>query len=220
MKIVVYGDIHGRWTKVNNIARHENAPGISTGDLGNYNYGEKFPLWFTPGNHDSEKAVSDFLAEKGNIRPIEAGKFYCLEDGAKFAGLPGIFSEFMFNNTNLPNRPRKYFSRKDIEAMQNLNGIDILIFHEAPCGIGLKKNNQELGSEIVRELIAKIQPKIAFCGHHHLLHASNIGNTKVFCLPQPNRAYMILETSDFSVTQHLANLDEKLGYQYQWEAKP
>lgn len=215
MKLILIGDIHSRWAKVNGIVKHEGCLALSSGDLGNYDYDGESPLYFTPGNHENPRAIKDLLSKRGKLRPIQAGEKYFLPDGTTLAGLPGVYSDFMFNN---PHANGKYFKREDIEHLKSLRGIDILLTHEAPSQINLLKDGRDVGKECVRELILALRPRVVFSGHNHTYHEGRLDGIPSYGLDQPNHSYLVLDTQNFSVAKINASMTNKqIGYQYGWE---
>ena len=224
MKIIVFGDIHGTWGPVERIAKHElpeRGVILSVGDLCNYRFevvGDR-TFVFVWGNHESEGYLQQKTANQKSTDAVYAltpGAISTLVDGTRVAGLSGVYSEHLFEATN---RPLKYYGKEDVEKMKALTGIDVLLTHEAPLGVGMAKEGKDLGRPEVREIIERVQPRLAVFGHHHVYHEGQIGATRVIGLQQPKHSYVILDTDMFSTEQVSAGLStEKIPqWMYAWE---
>lgn len=222
MKITVLGDIHGRWNTVKKIVTQEaldNGVILTVGDLCNYhfdflNFEQKFI--FVWGNHESQS----FLKEKINQQTKEdkayalvPGETYTLPDGTTIAGLSGVYSQHFYAN---PNRPLKFYGEENVEKTIRLSDIDILLFHEAPCGIGVSKDGKELGKPEITDIIRAVKPKIAFFGHHHVSFDGQLGKTRIIGLPQPKHGYVTFDTLKFQPEKVDAQMREG-AWKYGWE---
>ncbi|MFC1696797.1 metallophosphoesterase [Nanoarchaeota archaeon] len=220
MKTIIFGDIHGKWLKVNNIVNYElsnDEISFTTGDLGNYKYEPKNnqKLVICHGNHESFEYIKELQNEiSNNLKALNPGEIYRLPDDTTVTALPGVFSPNKYDS----NESTKFYSKFDIEKILNIKEkIDILITHEAPLGIGIEKNEKDMGKEHVNQIIEYLKPKIAFFGHHHYLHQASIGDTEVIGLDYPNRSYLILDTNNFKYEIMKGQMKDKLGYKYDWE---
>ena len=225
MKIILLGDIHGTWGPVERIAKHE-LPEIgvilSVGDLCKYRFkvvGDR-TFVFVWGNHES---FDGYLQQKtagqktgDAVYALTPGVVSTLADGTRVAGLSGVYSEHFFGENE---RSLKYYGRDDVEKMKALTGIDILLTHEAPVGVGMEKGGADIGRPEVREIVERVQPRLAVFGHHHVYLEGQIGATRVIGLQQPKHSYVILDTDTFSTEKVSAELSTgKIPqWMYQWE---
>lgn len=217
-KLLILGDIHGKWEKVNRIINHEingNGLALSTGDLGNYKFepnGNK-TLFFCYGNHESFYYIDNLLKSKeGNLQTRIAGEIFKL-NGIKISTFPGVYSERFYEN----GEKTKYFSKKDLDKVLTIREpIDILIMHEAPFGIGVIKNGKDLGKTQINQVINHLKPKIAFFGHHHFYFEGEYNGIPIIGLDQPHHSYVLLNTNDFSIKKIDASLNNG-KYEYSWE---
>ncbi len=83
-------------------------------------------------------------------------------------------------------------SEKEAAAMlAGCDAADVLVTHSPPKGVAdVTSGGQSVGSEAIRDAIARIAPKLAVCGHIHDSWGAEgmIGGTRVVNLgPVPNR---------------------------------
>ena len=219
-EILVLGDIHGKWDKTHKIIKQEvgtRGVSLSTGDLCNYDFdpeaGQK--IVFCHGNHENYDKIQRLNDEKGQLTPLLAGEIYKLPGGISLTALPGVYSPHFYEGENL-----KYFTKKDLRKIFSINEpVDILITHEAPRGIGVKKNGEDLGKNQINDVIAHLRPKIAFFGHHHEFIEGEYKGIRIFGTEMPHHSYLMLDTNNFDISRVKADLDSKLGYQYKWEKR-
>ncbi|HII88721.1 TPA: hypothetical protein HA253_03935 [Candidatus Woesearchaeota archaeon] len=132
------------------------------------------------------------------------------------AGLSGVYSDRLFGQSE---RPLKYYGEDDIKTMKALTGIDVLLTHEAPIGVGMEKDGKDLGRQEIREIIEQVQPRLAVFGHHHVYREGQIGATRVIGLQQPKHSYVVLDTDTFSTEKVSAELStgKMPQWTYAWE---
>jgi Icc-related predicted phosphoesterase len=125
------------------------------------------PLLYVHGNHDDKYATMDGC---GGI---------CLEDtvytyqGIRFAGLGGSYRYreglFQFTEAEMKKRAKKLRSR-----IERAGGIDVLVTHVPPKGLGDLDDLPHRGFEIFRELMETYHPAVLLHGHIHMNYASDI----------------------------------------------
>ncbi len=199
-KMVVVGDIHAGWKTVHEIISHEFPNGngllLSVGDT--YTY-PKLPagcrMLFAPGNHENFDLLRMMHSQWGingqRYHPLFAGDV-ALAGGLAIAGMPGIFHEDHFDTRE--NCPSKFFTRAMVRAMKQIDlGIDIMLMHEGPGGIGFTKKGTDVGSTSLTGVIEHLSPQLAFFGHYHKSWQTRLGETEIFGLEYPNRSYMVVE---------------------------
>lgn len=224
MKLILLGDIHSKWGPVQRIAEHERSEDsaiLCVGDLCNYQFdvlqGQRFV--FVWGNHDSERFLREQTTKQkagDSVYALTPGDVYTLADGTRVAGLSGVYSDHFFGEAD---RPLKYYGAEDVEKMKAIQGVDILLTHEAPAGIGLEKEGRDIGRQEIADIIVAMQPRLAVFGHHHIYHEGQIGATRVIGLEQPKNSYVLLDTADFSTQQVSAALStgKTPQWTYEWE---
>lgn len=220
MRIPILGDIHGKWKKANAIINHEAGQGgyaLSTGDLCSYTFqpeqGQQF--LFCHGNHEAFQYIKEIIHTSNNgLRALAPGKVYEVR-GLTVAALPGVFSPHCYEVSNT----LKYYTRADLEKTLAIRKkIDVFLSHEAPQGVGVKKNGKDLGKEHLNQVIHVLQPRMLFFGHHHGYYDAVIENTRVLGTDQVHHSYLLLNPADLSVQRIKATLKEK-EYRYLWEDK-
>jgi hypothetical protein len=126
--------------------------------------------------------------------------------GLKVAYLSGIFAPRFFSEAleaphNLETSKRAgYFRRAEAEALAKEREVDLLLLHEWPRGLAFGKSSTGaavpkpwMGNRVAQELIAKLGPPWAFCGHSHLPWAGTVSHkdgreSRVVCLDQATRS--------------------------------
>ena len=97
------------------------------------------------------------------------------------AGLGGTFAPTWFDTPAgaLPHTPkddkRRHFVREEAEACKRLEGVDILMTHEAARPFILvderggrrEPRRRDAGKPAINEVLAALQPRLHLCGHHH-----------------------------------------------------
>lgn len=148
---------------------------------------------FVRGNHED----FDFLFKNGNtyidpykkIRHLKSGELFTFNEEQKVisvCGLGGIFCPV--EKRGNPDISRKYFTDQEIESLLYLEGydLDILLFHEAPKGMG-DHGHPLTGSEEITLIIERLQPYFAFYGHYkYPPEPTYIGRTLCVCMNSPN----------------------------------
>lgn len=119
-------------------------------------------------------------------------------------------------NRILGRDPRGRFKANEVEVIKKQKS-DIVLFHEIPTGVNVEsmlKIENETGCSALNDIIDKMQPKYAFCGHWHRKAEVMIGKTKVVVLPMLYRdrnnlvSYAILDTENWEL-EWFAHFDER-----------
>lgn len=170
-KILNFSDIHNDTRALERLLAIEADAYFCLGDLVNWGRGlekiapllepKKGRLYVIPGNHESERDISDFCARHGFINfhggTAEIG-------GLRFAGL-GYSTPTPFDT------PGEY---TELEMAARLDAFadyepQVLVCHAPPVNTALDRIKEGLhgGSSSVRDFIEKHQPVFFFCGHIH-----------------------------------------------------
>ena len=78
---------------------------------------------------------------------------------------------------------RRHFVHEEIEACKRLDGVDILMTHEAPRpfivsaeGDSRPAKRWDAGKRPINELLAAVRPRLHLCGHHHRFAGESRGS--------------------------------------------
>lgn len=147
------------------------------------------PLLYVHGNHDESYAVS---APEG-CDPID-GKLIVYK-GLRILGLGGSL-QYSRGRHQYTERQMEKRIRRLGRAIRMVGGVDIVLTHAAPRGVGDWDDHSHRGFEAFLRLIDSYHPKYMFHGHVHLSYGHNIqrqreyGGTKVInCCQKYEIAY-------------------------------
>lgn len=131
------------------------------------------PLLYVHGNHDDRYAVD----------PPEGCD--CIDDklivykGVRILGLGGS-GRYGQGKHMFTERQMMYRIRKMKRAVKAVGGVDILLTHAAPRGVGDWDDYSHRGFEAFLELIDLYHPHYLLHGHVHLNYGSNIARLKEY----------------------------------------
>lgn len=214
MRLGALGDIHGDFASVRRVMRQH--PDISfwlcVGDVadpaGRY---EAFdaPLYWIKGNNEGFDAIASGDLPAG-LHYVPNGTVQTI-GGLRIAGLGGTFAPTMYDiraaelphpkkgsvkATELADR-RRHFVREEVDACKGMQGVDILLTHEAPrpfrVGAGGRAN--DAGKTPINEILAAMKPRLHLFGHHHRFVEMEAHGVKSVCLDLVSRSYLIVEAA-------------------------
>ena len=154
---------------------------LSPGDLA-------CPVYFIGGNHEPFEKL-DIAEMNSDTVPIPWGPnvFYLGRAGAMSIGglsiawLSGIERSEMLPARNTGKKERTYYLESEVERAKKkglaLGDIDVVITHDWPSGVLDGK-----GTQLIRSITEKLQPKLHICGHMHSFYQDTIGKTQVHAL--------------------------------------
>ncbi len=120
----------------------------------------KVPLYFVKGNHD------EFKLKLFNNEFIE---WRCFEyKGIRIAGIGCKNHNKIISEDNM----KKMLIRLYRKIKKN-NGVDIVISHYPPRGLGDGADETHKGYQSIREFIEIVKPKYFIYGHNHLNYGRN-----------------------------------------------
>jgi Icc-related predicted phosphoesterase len=124
------------------------------------------PVLYVHGNHDTSYA---------NFPPEGCD---CIDDhivvynGIRILGLGGCLryhpGEHQFTDAQMHRRIRKLK-----RLLNKMGGVDIVVTHAPPRGVGDGEDQPHWGFEALRELLDQYQPQYLIHGHIHLRYGSN-----------------------------------------------
>jgi hypothetical protein len=225
------GDIHGDFAAVRRIMNvHTDVPfWLCVGDVadadGRY---EPFPspLYWIKGNNDNFDAIAE-ASHNGPPHMVLQNLFYIpngqpIDVGGPFmgghlrvAGLGGTFAPTMYETragdlphpkkgsakaTELADR-RRHFVREEVDACKRIQGVDVLLTHEAPRPF--RVGRMDAGKTPINEVLAAMKPRLHLFGHHHRFAEADVKGVRSVCLDLVGRSYLLVdsETLDFSVAR-------------------
>jgi hypothetical protein len=175
------GDLHGDFDALDRImARHSDVPfWVCPGDLAS----ETAPLFWIKGNNED----FDFVAAQppgagtvANLHYIPNGVSVQAPGGITLAGLGGTFAPTWYDKpaAQLPggkrDDKRRHFVQQEVEACQQLTGVDVFLSHEAARPFLLPSRQKagpsrpiDAGKTPINEVLSAMQPRLHLFGHHH-----------------------------------------------------
>ena len=214
MRFGALGDIHGDFASVRRIMRqHPEIPfWVCVGDVadaaGRY---ESFaaPLFWIKGNNENFDLIASGDLPAG-LHHIPNGTLQTL-DGLRVAGLGGTFAPTMYETpaaglphpkkgtakaTELADR-RRHFVREEVEACKRLQGVDLLLTHEAPRPFRLagEGRGNDAGKTPINEVLAAMKPRLHLFGHHHRFAEMDVQGVRSVCLDVVAASYLIIEAA-------------------------
>lgn len=119
------------------------------------------PLYYVPGNHD--KKFAEHPPE--GCLPLDGGTAVCR--GLRMCGLGGCRSDapgrlYECSDAHMTKRANKL--KKSIEKM---GGLDVLVTHAPPEGLGDGPDRFHRGFSVFRALMEEYRPRVHLFGHVH-----------------------------------------------------
>lgn len=188
MLIGALADIHGNFDAMcRAMMRHPDVPlWLCAGDVASSTgaYPQpKAPLYWIKGNNERFDRIADWEAGRDlvpNLHYIPNGTAARVGP-LTVAGLGGTYAPKWYDTpaAQLPYTPRddkrRHFVREEVDACKRLQGIDILMTHEAPrpfivideARAGAAAKRRDAGKPAINDLLATLKPRLHLCGHHH-----------------------------------------------------
>jgi Icc-related predicted phosphoesterase len=194
MKILVLGDVHGRFESLNRLI-NEKKPDIilQVGDFGYWpakiNFkkinNEKCKIYWCDGNHENHHKLMKIVDAVGERKPIEIinDVYYCprgsiltLPDNRKVLFIGGAMSVDKILRTEGYNWfPEEEISEDDIKSLPDNVNIDIVISHTTPFKFIDKTNkrwSKIAGLDVSCKKLDKVydiyKPGLWYSGHWHI----------------------------------------------------
>jgi Icc-related predicted phosphoesterase len=208
------GDIHGDFATVRRIMdRHPDVPfWLCVGDVADADGGYEqvaAPLYWIKGNNENFDRIA-----AGDLPPrlhhIPNGSAIRIGD-LTVAGLGGTFAPTMYEvapgdlphpnkgtakATELADR-RRHFVRAEVEACKTLQGVDVLLTHEAPRPFRISnaagRPGNDAGKTPINEVLSAMRPRLHLFGHHHRFSESQVGGVQSVCLDLVSRSYLLID---------------------------
>jgi predicted phosphodiesterase len=215
------GDIHGAFEGARRVIdRHPEVPfWVCVGDIAT-DAGRYEPLgatvYWIHGNNDNFDAIA-----AGDLPPdlryIPNGTV-TLIDALRVAGLGGTFAPTWYETraSELPHPKkgtarateladkRRHFVREQVETCKTLDGIDVLLTHEAakpfrpfPGGRG-----PDAGKSQINEVLQAMQPRLHLFGHHHRFSEQEREGVRSVGLDLVTRSYLLIDSRSLDYEFH------------------
>lgn len=142
------------------------------------------PLLFVPGNHDPALTSSP----QGIVWPVTIVNPHLVDPpgprggasvdgrivdvaGLRIAGLGGSVryrkGPNQYTQVEMARRARRLARRATVKRLRDGKGVDILITHAPPKGLGDEDDHPHEGFEAFHELVRRLRPKLLLHGHIH-----------------------------------------------------
>jgi hypothetical protein len=142
------------------------------------------PLLYVPGNHDPDlRERREELAWPPSIQPKDSGDpvgpLGCtnvdgrIEDvaGIRVAGLGGSLryreGPNQYTQREMRRRARRLRRQATAWGLRGRRGVDVLLTHAPPFGVGDEDDPAHRGFEALPELVERLSPKLLVHGHIH-----------------------------------------------------
>lgn len=189
-KIVLIGDCHGHFSRLNSILTNEEPFDffVSVGDVTDYLSPSDIAIvdkwkdkgYYVRGNHDNVECFNNLeLTQEIN--------------GINISGLNGMLKSRTFIKDTSNN-----ISFREVLYLSHLRDIDILVTHQSPTSVF-----DNIGEPVLEELLNYLVPKIYVFGHVHRFKLKFHLNTFVISLPLITRGHAVA----YFVGRNLTNLE-------------
>ncbi len=218
MFFAVLGDIHGDFNALARAMRRVEHVGfwLSVGDVASEDlrYPEPVaPLYWIKGNNED----FDFIASKRGGRNLHflANATRTDIEGVTVGALGGTFAPTWYETpaNALPVRgrddKRRHLVREEVDACKRMSGVDVLLTHEAPrpfiveaggtAGAASRPRRLDAGKAVVNEVLAAMQPRLHFFGHHHRFSDSVRQGVRSIGLDLVSRSFVIVDAASCAV---------------------
>ncbi len=220
MQIGAFGDIHGEFDAVETImARHAHVPlWVQVGDVAS-NEGEYFSpsrdiYWIKGNNEDFDVVAAATLGTPA------APRLHYLPNGRvqqvglwRVAALGGTFAPSWYHSpvSMLPpsrgrrhaggsvklgksrDDKRRHFVREEVLACKALQGVDVLLTHEAPRPFYPAGRRIDTGKTAINEVLTAMRPRLHLFGHHHEFTDSVRQNVRSIGLDLVTKSYLLID---------------------------
>ena len=143
------------------------------------------PVYFIGGNHEPYEMLD--AAEEASPTKWGDNVYYLGRSGAMTIGglniawLSGIQRGETLTIRGTSRKERTYYLEAEVDFAKRkgaiLGDIDIVVTHDWPSGI-----REGRGTDLIRSITEKLEPKLHVCGHMHASHEATIGKTAVHAL--------------------------------------
>ncbi len=205
-KILVLGDLHGNFSKLNAlIAKEKPSLILQCGDFGYWPHfdhqalscidTENTTIYFCEGNNDDIRELLVQCGGKPEATPVHPGIYYMprgsvlqLDDGRRVMFVGGALSVDRFRrHKGLDWFPEEILLAEDLRLLPDEN-MDIIISHTCPLEFDMEKylrycsNDIDPSRQVLSEVLQKYRPDLWYFGHFHIQAGDCYDNTNWFAL--------------------------------------
>jgi Icc-related predicted phosphoesterase len=179
-------------------------------DDGRYE-GFEQPIYWIKGNNENFDAIA--RREFPSSLHFLANGQMAMIGGLRVAGLGGTFAPTWYETAarELPHPvkgtarataladKRRHFVREEVERCQALEGIDVLLTHEAARPYRIRGKGPDAGKTPINEVLAAAQPRLHLFGHHHEFTDQVRQGVRSIGLDLVSRSYLLVDDSTLAV---------------------
>jgi predicted phosphodiesterase len=181
---------------------------LCVGDLLHYDL--PAPTWFVAGNNEDFDVI-DALREGHSPSGARNARLLASTaadvGGLRVAGLSGNFAPTRYEKAreDLSGDRRRHFVRSEVERAADLEGVDVVLTHEAPDG--LIYYGYDAGCRHVTDLLEALEPELCLVGHHHTHREAEIAGIRTVSLAPVWERYYTLDPEGLELTAHEAPVE-------------
>jgi uncharacterized protein len=215
------GDIHGDFVSVQRIVGdHPEIPfwlcvGDIADDRGRYQDFDA-PVYWIKGNNENFDVIAAGTLP-ANLHYIPNAHILTIQH-VRVAGLGGTFAPTWYETpaADLPypggpggrvrDDKRRHFVREEVDACRAMRDIDVLLTHEAPRPYFVsapagKGRPNDAGKTPINEVLASMQPRLHFFGHHHRFSENDRQGVRSVGLDLVSRSYLLIDAKTLEYKQ-------------------
>ncbi|GAA0201876.1 metallophosphoesterase [Halobacterium noricense] len=161
--------------------------------------------WFVAGNNEDFDVIDAIRhdAERSDVINAHLLASTSVElEGLRVAGLSGNHAPTQYDlpRSELEGDRRRHFTRTDVERLAGIEGVDVLLTHEAPTG--LLSYGYDPGCEHINELLDATDPDLCLVGHHHRHREAEIRGCRVVSLAPVWERYYTLDPTALTLESY------------------
>jgi predicted phosphodiesterase len=200
-RILVVGDIHGRWAVLNElIATQKPDLILQAGDLGYFPRQKKYHphhirngttiIRFVDGNHEDHDSLAKI--KRNEVRPgifyQKGGSTITLEDGRVVLFMGGASStDRELRTPEYDWFPQETIRQRDLDNLPDIK-VDIVISHTCPREFEILGTGWHPGNDpsmvALSEILEMYHPDLWYFGHWHLYRQGEYRNCRWTCLDE------------------------------------
>ncbi|XVH32025.1 metallophosphoesterase family protein [Haloferacaceae archaeon DSL9] len=176
---------------------------LQVGDLEWYDL--PVETWFVAGNNEDFDVIDALRADATPATLPDVRNAHLLAStatsrrGLRIAGLSGTYAPTKYDlpRNELRGDRRRHFTREDVERLAALEGVNVLMTHEAPKG--LLDYGYDPGCAHINDLLDAVDPDLCVVGHHHRHREAEIRGCRVVSLAPAWERYYELDPAGLTL---------------------